>query len=104
VIEKIRKAVAWLVSVLSERDGTGSSSRIAMMFVILAASFSLVFYTVIARKLPDGNVLLGLSGFVTAGASLYGANAWKNRPQTPDPNAPAAASKGGDVPTYTRTP
>jgi hypothetical protein len=104
VIDKIHRAIAWLVSILSEKDGSGSSSRVAMMFVILAASFSLVFYTVIARKLPDGNVLLGLSGLVTAGASLYGANAWKNRPQTSDPNTPAASGKGTDVSNYTRTP
>lgn len=69
-----------------------------MMLVILSAAFSLVFYTVIAKKLPDGNVLLGLSGLVTAGASLYGANAWKNRLQTPDPPADISPKGIDDAP------
>src|SRR6266403_4967586 len=76
---KIHRFLSWAISILSEKDGSGSSSRVAMMLVILSVAFSLVFYTVIARKLPDGNVLLGLSGLVTAGASLYGANAGKDR-------------------------
>lgn len=95
---KIHKLISWAFSILSEKDGSGSSSRIAMMLVILSAAFSLVFYTVIAKKLPDGNALLGLSGLVTAGASIYGANAWKNRPQTPDPPADIPPKGNDDAP------
>jgi hypothetical protein len=94
------RALKWIVSILSEADGTGSSSRIAMMMVIFAVAFSLVFFVIVTHphRFPDGNVILGLSALVTAAASIYGANAWKTKPSDAAPVVPAEDSpvKGVD--------
>jgi hypothetical protein len=94
----IERSLKWVVSILSEADGTGSSSRIAMMLVIFAVAFSLLFFVIKTKRFPDGNVILGLSALVTAAASIYGANAWKTKPSESAPVVPADDNpvKGGD--------
>jgi hypothetical protein len=89
VIEKIHKAVKWAISVLSERDGSGSSSRVALLIVVIAVAFCLVFFTIHEHKLPEGQTLLGMSGILTAGATVYGANRLTNKENNFDaPNTP----------------
>jgi hypothetical protein len=82
----LTKILHWHVSAVSEDDGSASSSRIGMLAVIGSACFCFVFFVVKTHQMPDGGQLLGLSSIITAGASLYGLNAWKNRAQVCDPN------------------
>ena len=82
----IRKFVAWARSVLSEPDGTGSSSRIAFLALvvtccvsILSCCFVLLYLVVIFKKIPEGVekmvALIGaLTGLSAAGAGAYASN------------------------------
>jgi hypothetical protein len=86
----ITKALKWLVSVLSERDGSGSASRVALLIVIVSTAASLLIYLAIKHDLPSADVLSGMAKIIAAAAALYGANAYKN--------ASIAAAGSGSAP------
>jgi hypothetical protein len=71
---KLGLGIEWASTVLSEKDGTGSSSRIGFLVVVLTVCGVLIGHLVIRRTLPDAGTLGGLAGLLTAGAGAYGVN------------------------------
>jgi hypothetical protein len=76
---KLGVGLKWARTVLSERDGTGSTSRVVSLLVTLTICGVLIGHLVIRRTLPDPGTLGGLAGLLTAGAAGYGVNKATNR-------------------------
>lgn len=91
MIEHFKKAIRWIKSIVSESDGQGSSSRIAVVVIVATVCFCCIWHTVVNKTMPDGGSLGGFSGMIGSGGALYGLNAWKKIRQTQagsDDNAP----------------
>jgi hypothetical protein len=86
MIAKLGKLWSWIRSVISERDGTGSSSRIGALTIIGSGCFSLIVVSVKTLRLPGGQELAGLAAVFSSAAGLYGFNCWKNRNSDPGSN------------------
>lgn len=71
---KIEASAKWGVSIASEPDGTGSTSRVCFGLVALTVCGVLIGHLCLKHSLPDAGILGGLSGLLTAGATGYGAN------------------------------
>lgn len=69
----------WLVSVVSEPDGTGSSSRAALGLVTLTVCGALAGHMWLHRTLPDHDTLTGLAELLAAGSGGYVGNKITNR-------------------------
>lgn len=69
----------WTKDVLSERDGSGSASRVCLFVVTVTVCGCLIANTIFTRKLPGEGSLLGLSALLTAGAGGYGVNRISHR-------------------------
>jgi uncharacterized protein involved in response to NO len=67
----ISKIIAFIKSVLSERDGTGSASRVVGAVIVLAVISWVTYLVITTKALPD---LTSASLFVAAGFSGYGVN------------------------------
>jgi hypothetical protein len=78
--------IAFLKSVFSEPDGTGSASRILTFCNFAVAAFCLVYAVVHLRNLPEGNQLIGWGTFVTSPYAFNkAADAVKNFGKGPEP-------------------
>lgn len=58
-------------SVCSERDGTGSSSRVVALTVTFTTVGVLIAFVVLQHTLPTADQLYGLSALVMAGTGAY---------------------------------
>jgi hypothetical protein len=68
------KHLGWAKSVLSEKDGTGSTSRIALLILVLTVCGVLIYSVAVHHELPNRDTLLGLSSLAGIGAGGYGVN------------------------------
>lgn len=85
-MKALRQFVAWFKSVLSEPDGTGSSSRVAFLLLIVtcclsiaSCTFVLLYLVLLFKKIPEGmehmvSLIAALTGLSAAGAGAYAAN------------------------------
>jgi hypothetical protein len=69
----------WLKSVPSEPNGTGSSSRIALLMLTTTICWLLYAYYHYHGSLPDKDTLLGLAALLSAVCGAYGINKWMNK-------------------------
>lgn len=74
--DKIHKLMKWFLSIVSEVDGTGSSSRIACVVIVFTVCFCCMWHTIVNKAMPDGGSLGGFGGLIGAGGGLYGLNKW----------------------------
>jgi hypothetical protein len=68
----ILKLLRWILSIVSERGGAGSASRVSVLLIVSSACFVLIFLVIRNHSMPE---LAGLTAFVTGGCgALYGIN------------------------------
>lgn len=82
----IRRFGSWCKGVLSEPDGTGSSSRVAFLMLIatcclsiISCTFVLLYLVLLFKKIPEGmehmvSLIGALTGLSAAGAAAYASN------------------------------
>ncbi len=94
--DKIHKFMKWVLSIVSEVDGSGSSSRIACVLIVATVCFCCLWHTIVNKAMPDGGSLGGFGGLIGAGGGLYGLNKWASVRKTEagvttnDANTPTA--------------
>lgn len=71
---KVESHLQWTRTVVSEVDGTGSTSRLCFLLITLTVCGITIAHFCVSRKLPDEGTLIGLSSLVTAGGAGYGIN------------------------------
>ena len=79
------KVTGWIKSVASEPNGSGSSSRIALLMIAATICGLLIAYFRYHAALPDHDTLYGLASILTAIVGGYGINKWTNKDGGPPP-------------------
>lgn len=101
----VKRLTGFGKSVISEVDGTGSSSRMIGLIVALASMGVLIAHVCIHHALPEPAQLGGLSSLVAAGSGAYAANklTGSSAPSTPAvPTQPKqTAQPSNDLPIIT---
>jgi len=72
----IGKLGSWVKTIPSEPNGTGSSSRIALLVSVGSAWWLLYAYYHYHGTFPTADVFYGLAALVSAAAGAYGINKW----------------------------
>ncbi len=78
IVTGVKAAAKWAKSIPSESDGTGSTSRIALLTLTFVIAGLLVAYYRYHHLLPDHDTLYGLAALLTAVVGGYGINKWKD--------------------------
>jgi len=76
--EWFEKLCTFAKSVASERNGTGSASRVVFIIVASGAMLTLLLYVYLRRELPESDKLSALAKIIGSGASGYLGNQIKN--------------------------
>lgn len=84
----VKRLTGFGKSVVSEVDGTGSSSRMVALIVALGSIGVLVAHVCIHHSLPEPGQLGGLSSLVAAGSGAYAANKFTGNSVPNTPNQP----------------
>jgi hypothetical protein len=71
IIEAAKRLVAFVKSILSERDGSGSASRAFKLMIGGSCCLCLVLVTVWNRQLPSPDQLKALAEVIGAGSAAY---------------------------------
>lgn len=74
----VKSLVAWVRSVLSEKDGTGSASRVVKWMIASTCCLALLSVVWFKHDLPTADQLSALAKVIAAGSAAYAFNQIKN--------------------------
>lgn len=89
ISDAFKKLVAWGKSVYSERDGSGSASRVHTGLIVIGVVAVLVIYVWFKRDLPSTDQMGGLAKILGVGTGSYGVNKLAEKFGKKDEDAPA---------------
>lgn len=76
---RLKQIGAWLKSIPSEPNGTGSSSRVCMLLLTGTICYLLYSYYCYHGTLPDHDTLFGLAAMLGAVVGGYGINKFTDK-------------------------
>lgn len=74
ITDSFKRLVAFIQSILSERNGTGSASRTIGVLVAVAGIGVLIAHVAMRHELPSRDQMTGLGLLIASGSGAYVAN------------------------------